>query len=157
MIEMVNNHHKKAFLKISTDHSIGYFVSDSIYSLISKKYTYLIHHIISILMLSSVYFDSYISASGLLYAELGGFFHHLKRLYKDNNIIKIVYFIMYGYTRGLMLTNAIVYFFKDIKIIDRVQVVLLFPLIFQNLFWLWKNFRKDNYLATYNLKKHKEN
>lgn len=125
------------------NHSIGYFVSDIFYSIVKKDSTYIPHHLLSILCL----YNNPSTTSGLFYAELGGFFHHLKRFkyYFPKNIsilISILYFLGYGYSRILFfcnLTDYMLYSEKD-SYFAYIQVILTYMIIYQNMLWLYKNY-----------------
>lgn len=127
-----------------SDHSIGYFISDTAYSLVKKDYTYIPHHILSIL---SLYVNPPVGSVGLFYAELGGFFHHLKRFEKYfpkhiNTLIIILYFLIYGYSRVLFFSNVTDYFLyaKKYSYFDYLQIILTYLVIYQNSIWLYKNY-----------------
>lgn len=165
MIEFVDEKiSKNLFLEktfyTTTEHSIGYFISDSVFLIKSKDYKYIFHHLLSVLMLSNIYLGSSISTAGLFYAELGGIFHHFKIYQKkvSNKYLKILiiisYFFVYGFSRILMLSNGINYLIKTTKISDKIQLFLMFPLLFQNLLWLYTNWKKDKkFLYNYKGKK----
>tara|TARA_R110001599_G_scaffold351462_1_gene583304 strand:+ start:89 stop:748 length:660 start_codon:yes stop_codon:yes gene_type:complete len=133
-------------------HSIGYFTADFIYGVCVKKYTYLLHHIISILMLGNVYLGSSLSVTGLFYAEIGGIMHHLQRFEKYSRnryltkLLLIMYFFIYGYTRIILLGNNFNCFKYSKSLIEKTQIFLFMPIFFQNMNWLWEN---------WNLSKHK--
>lgn len=129
------------YLTCIGEHSIGYFISDTIYSIIKKEYTYIPHHLISILGIVPLYLNSYMGVVGIFYAELGGFFHHLKRFrgYFENNFIKklvlILYFMIYSFSRILILVNVEYYFFYVEKYLDCFIILLAHFLVYQNLIW----------------------
>jgi hypothetical protein len=130
-------------------HSIAYFIGDTVYSLFVSEYTYIFHHFISIAGLSSIFLNSHVGCYALILAEIGGIFHHIKK-YENvikNKVLRLLvifsYYFIYGYTRYLMLANVIHFSFYANKYIDYFQILLTFPLVLQNLFWMRKNWKQQ--------------
>lgn len=129
-------------------HSIAYFASDTFFIINSNNYTYLLHHILTIIMTSSIFLGSSITVTGLLYGEMGSIFHHLKnfkRYTKNKNFkfyLDLSYIFIYGVSRYLLITNSIDYLYFTNNPIDKIQIFLFFPLFIQNLIWLYKNSKK---------------
>tara|TARA_R110001599_G_scaffold274161_1_gene475352 strand:- start:1295 stop:1954 length:660 start_codon:yes stop_codon:yes gene_type:complete len=152
----INSHlieHPEAIKQISFNvyHSLGYFIGDTVYSLAIKDYRYLTHHIISIAGLLSIFSESHVGSYGLMLAEMGGVFHHIKRYERSVNnqylrwVMILSYYLIFGYSRYLMLSNVMHFSFYATKPIDYFQILLTFPLVFQNLLWMRTNWRKQKF------------
>ena len=123
-----------------TKHSIEYYIADSLNIFIEKdkRKIYILHHIISIIGLSSIFLDTYIGSYAIFLNTSAVIGHHTKRLFekKENNYLKIFlfifYFFSYSISRVLMTINIIHYSFHIKKYQDIIPIILTYPLVFQN-------------------------
>lgn len=138
------------YLRIGILHSMGYFIADTLDIVLfdnknEKRKIYIFHHLLTVFcMLLSLNFCTFSGNHGLWTSEIGGILHHVKNMYR-NRIIFIIYFILYLFTR-LTLFYIITYglfFFENINIFDYVLLISLYPIIFQNLKWLYINTVKE--------------
>lgn len=133
-----------------TKHSIEYYIADTVNICIAqdKRKKYILHHIISVIGLSSIFLDTYIGSYAIFLNAPAVIGHHTKRLFENikNKHLKLVvfifYFFSYSISRILMSINIIHYSFHIKKYQDIIPIFITYPLVFQNFIWLYKNFLK---------------
>lgn len=145
---------QKTMFKTIIEHSLGYYLADTTYILFNaekKKRIYINHHLSSILGLSIVFYDSFLSVYAAWILNVGGVVHHLKHIsevydFKSKSIFQYSYFIIYLFSRILLTintTNMLINISKSQnKIADIIGLSVGFFLIIENFKWWWINVQK---------------
>ena len=138
-------------------HSLGYFLADTVDIFIDyknqKRRVYLLHHVVAIAGLSTIYWGSYISVYPIWSLEIGGIVHHMKHVsevYDINIVIYLLiqglYHVIYLMSRILLALNVYTVFtwicHSDTIGADITAIVVAIVLIIQNLLWWVHNVKK---------------
>lgn len=138
-------------------HSLGYFLADTVDIIIDytniKRRIYLLHHVVAIAGLSTVYLGSYMSIYAIWALEIGGLVHHLKHASEVFDfgpflyiLTQILYHVVYLFSRILLTLNTYTMFTwichsKNIHA-DVIGLMVACVLIVQNFLWWIHNVKR---------------
>lgn len=152
------NNDEKNYVFMVIVHSLGYFIADTIDILIDskniKRRIYILHHIVAILGLFTVYWDSYLSIYAIWCLEVGAIVHHFKHSTEVYDfglvayiISNILYHVVYISSRIHMTFNTFIGFASLYKngsnIANVVGLIVSIILLIQNFIWWGHNLKKS--------------
>jgi hypothetical protein len=140
-------------LFICTANSIGYFLADTIDILMdeadSKRRAYLLHHVIAIIGILTVYLGNYFSLFAIWCLEIGGIVHHFKHFtecyscpMKYKYLSMFLYFFLYPLSRLYFIVNVLGILNLPFSISNTISLAVGIILFVQNLVWFIQNTRK---------------
>lgn len=139
-------------------HSMGYFMADIVDIIIDhtndKRRIYLLHHVVAIAGLSTVYLGSYISIYPIWALEIGGIVHHLKHASEVYNfgsvtyiLVQGLYHVVYVFSRVLLALNIYDAFtwicHSNTAAADLMGLSVACVLLVQNFVWWGHNAKKS--------------
>jgi hypothetical protein len=138
---------------ICTANSIGYFLADTIDILMdeanSKRRVYLLHHVLAIIGLLTVYLGNTYSLFAIWCLEIGGIVHHFKHFtecyscpVKYQYLSIILYFIFYPLSRIYFIVNILYILNMPFSISNVACLSIGIILFIQNFIWFIQNTRK---------------
>ena len=144
------NYHQEVMIRLIVEHSIGYFIADTIDILISqnpKRYVYIYHHLAALIGLSTIYWNSYLAIYCLWVLEMGGMVHHLKFISETTGhfilVADVLYHVVYLSSRILLMINVYNGFFCYQNEADLVGLIIAVFLFVQNMIWWLVNLKKS--------------
>ena len=141
---------QKIICRLIVEHSIGYFIADTLDILISqnpKRYVYIYHHLAALIGLVTIYWDSYLAIYCLWVLEMGGIVHHLKFISDTSGHLvlctDIFYHVIYLSSRLLLMINVYNGFFCYRNEAELMGLIIGAFLFCQNMIWWLINLKKS--------------
>lgn len=149
-ITSILNHIDDDFTNTCAANSIGYFLADILDIFLDKvnikRRNYILHHIVAITGISTIYFKNNFSIFAIWCLEIGGIFHHLKYFSEvylfHRKFFLFLYFLVYTSSRIYFTLNVLGILFLYFSFADFVCLMVGILLAIQNTIWLITNIRK---------------